>query len=406
MKTLFFCNLVPMKTGAFETVLAAIGQAFREGGDEFVVVFAGNPIPPVADSLRASGVRWHTIPEWAERAGRAEGSATATGERVHPWHFVMPALGLIRLERPDVAVVHFGNELPTLAASLLARAAVRRPPRWIWQQDQQIQAPGRLSRRLSRIRLLALGVDRFVAVYEGGRQSLVQRGIPAARISVIHNSVAPYTATRPKGWLRKQLGIPAGDGIAVSTGSLIPRKRIDFILRAFGVVTHRRPAQAAGGAGWHLLVIGEGPERERLVALARELAIDARVRFLGLRDDVREILAEADLLVHASLAETCTYAVTESMAAGIPAVVTEAGAAREQIEDGVSGYILDSLDTRGFEERLERLLADASLRARMGREAEARWRKFLVVETAAKAYHNLYARTAAATPERGAGVSV
>ena len=64
MKTLFFCNLIPLKTGAFENLLAAIGCEFRKAGDEFVVVFAGEPIPPVAAALCAAGVRWHILSEW------------------------------------------------------------------------------------------------------------------------------------------------------------------------------------------------------------------------------------------------------------------------------------------------------------------------------------------------------
>jgi len=154
MKLLLFCNLIPLKTGAYETLLAAIGSEFKKVNDEFVVVFAGEPIPPVAESLRAAGVRWHILPEWVGRGGRfhwgmvslgkkCNGSNPTTSfslnpqspisnlqsrERVRPWGFVLPALRLLRQERPDVAAVHFGNELPTLVVSLLSKVAMRNPP--------------------------------------------------------------------------------------------------------------------------------------------------------------------------------------------------------------------------------------------------------------------------------------
>lgn len=561
MKTLLFCNLIPLKTGAYETLLSAVGEEFRKAGDEYVVVFAGEPIPPVADSLRVVGIRWRILEGWigdsvsreaAKPAKKAEKQTSfcdfaisrlrvknSSAERVRPWGFVWPALRIIREERPDVVAVHFGNELPTLAASLLCRVLARwtqvvdlmrgrkdiltrsreageedgfgsasggkktipfassrlrvrnswLSPRWVWEQDQQIQDPGRLSRHLSKLRLLGLGVDRFLAVYEGGKESMLKRGIPAEKISVIYNSIAPYTPTRPKGWLRAELrireveekigsreaakpakgemgvslGMSAGSPadsrteeegcdeksssfpsvqtssapssrlrvsesssadsgnqkvLLVTTGSLIPRKRIDFLIRAFAAleVGKQKKSIAREGAkptkeennssfafsrlrvrqipSWRLLIIGEGPERARLAALATELGIADRVHFLGLRNDIREILPECDIYLHASLAETCTYAITESMAAGIPAVVTVAGAAREQIDSGHTGYVLDRDDAEGFAMRLGELMEDSARRSSMGQAAQARWNERYRVEVAAKQFAAMYRNVA------------
>jgi len=581
MKTLLFCNLIPLKTGAYETLLATIGQEFQKAHDEYVVVFAGEPIPPVADSLRAAGVRWHIMPEWLAREAppgpqllscsvatllseEPSDSNSATqqlnnpttncrGEAVHPWAFVFPALRLIRQERPDVVAVHFGNELPTLATILLCRVTIVwdrvakagkllgcsvvrllrnhpkdslasspqqlsnptthhhpawRQPRWVWEQDQQIQDPGRLSRWFSKIRLLGLGVDQYLAVYEGGRQSMLKRGIPAEKITVIHNSVAPYVPTRIKGWLREYLGgiqnpesriqnpaqdeeksieqkftkstkgeiciFAEGEGkessscalcssvqntefdsgivpqevLLVTNGSLIPRKRIDFILRVCAALgtgkllscqvaellcespaspgellscsvdkllsespkdspssttqqpnnltttracgTTQQPNNLTTGVPWRLLVIGEGPERAKLTALATELGIADRVHFLGLRNDVREILAECDIYLHASKAETCTYAVTESMAAGIPAVMLNAGAAKEQIENGVTGFVIDEADIDAFATCLGAVMGHEIRRMEMGRLAKSRWEDLFLVDLAAIQYHELY----------------
>lgn len=454
MKTLLFCNLIPLKTGAYEALLATIGQEFQKTGDEYVVVFAGEPIPEVAASLRAAGVRWRVLPGWVapgrelsscsvakllrnspkdsvasfsttqqpNNSTTVPATAGTAGEAVRPWAFVLPALRIIREERPDVVAVHFGNELPTLATSLLCKLTMRRPPHWIWEQDQQIQDPGPIARRLSKLRLLGLGVDRFLAVYEGGRQSMLKRGIPDGKITVIHNSVAPYAPTREKGWLRQEFGIGADEVILVTNGSLILRKRIDFILRACSELeeikeesTSREAAKlrteegdvsAAGGNNifpfassrfrvrqsfsWRLLIIGEGPERESLGALAASLGIADRVHFLGLRNDVREILPECDIYLHASRAETCTYAITESMAAGIPAVVLVAGAAREQIESGVSGYVFEGEDLESYSGAMRNLARDEAARTEMGRVAVDRWRTHFTVERAATNYQQLY----------------
>jgi glycosyltransferase involved in cell wall biosynthesis len=389
IKTLFFCNLISLKMGAFEKLLGAIAQEFRNGGDEFVVVFSGEPITPVAEFLRASGVRWQVLSKWAHGPGK---------ERA--WGYVLPALQLIRRERPDVAVVHFGNELPTLTAILLARLMGFWKIKWVWQQDQQIRDPGIIEKRLSRMRLLNSVANHFVAMYEGGRESMRKRGIPADKITVIHNAVAPFTPVRLKGWLRQEFGIGSDEVILVTIGSLIPRKRIDFLLRACaalgteGKVVGCQDNPTTKLPPWRLFVIGEGSEREQLEAITRELGISDHVHFLGLRNDIREILPESDIYIHAALSEASTYSIAESMAAGIPAVVVDAGAAKEQIQDGVSGYVLGNADVEAFSSRVRELMEDVSKRTEMGRMAEARWRSKFTMDVSASVYHRLYRRLA------------
>jgi len=372
MKVLHFCNLFPNKTGAYENLLAAIGKEFCAHGDELVMAFAGGPIPPVAEALREQGVKWRVIDGWSDGRG---------GE--HPWHFCRPALRLLRKERPDVATVHFGNELPSLLVRMLAPRGPK-PTRWIWEQDQQIRDPSALTARLSKIRLLGHVFDKVVAVYDGGRESFLRRRVPAGRVEVIYNAVGDYEPTRKRGWLREELGLGENDIIAVSTGWLVPRKRIDFVLRAFSatLLGTRHTVR--------LIALGGGPLRDTLEKKALELGVGRQTCFFGQRNDVREILAEADVLVHASAAETCTYAITESMCAGIPAVVTEAGAAREQIADGVTGFVLGRNDCDGFADRLLSLVNDRALRRRLGAAARERWQQFYRLEDAARKYYALY----------------
>jgi len=372
MKVLHFCNLIPNKTGAYESLLAAIGKEFRVHGDELVMVFAGGPIPPVAEAFREQGVRWRVIDGWSDGQG---------GE--YPWRFCRPALRLLRDEQPDVATVHFGNELPSALVCLLAPRKPKRV-RWIWEQDQQICAPSVLASRISKIGLLGRVFDRLLAVYDGGRDSFLLRRVPAGRIEVIYNSVADYRPSRQRGWLRGELGLRPDDIVVVSTGWLIPRKRIDFILRAFSRALPDMKYAV------RLVVLGGGPLRGELEALAVELDVDAQVYFFGQRNDVREILAVADVVVHAAKGEGSTYAILESMCAGIPVVVTEAGAAREQVVDGGSGYVLARDDLEGFADRLRSLVHDAGLRRKLGAAARERWRQRYRVEDAAKKYYELY----------------
>lgn len=372
MNTLFFCNIVPDKVGAYEAFLAELSRRFRAEGDALLIVLGGEPSPPIAARLRADGLTWEVLPGWTDAAGRE-----------HAWAFCCGALRLLRARRPELAIVNYGNELPTLTTALLAPFVGAGRTRWAWQQHQQVRDPSRVTRHCSLLRLLALRMRGFLAVYEGGRESLRKRGIPDARIAVVYNGIRDHTPTRPAGWLRPSLGLDAAVKLLVTTGWLIPRKRIDFLLRALARLQSRLPRPAV------LLVMGDGPERAALEALAETLGVSSVVRFLGLRNDVRDLLAEADLLVHASTAETCTYAITEAMAAARPAVVTEAGAAHEQILDGETGAVLARDDLDGFVAALLHLLGDDTERARRGAAARRRWEQRYRLEASALHYHAL-----------------
>jgi glycosyltransferase involved in cell wall biosynthesis len=368
MKTLLFCNLVPRKNGSFERFLVELAVRFRQSDDTLVFAFAGEPVAQVAGALGAEGARWVVISGWSD--GFAE----------HPWRFCVPALQLLREHRPDVAVVHFGNEMPSLVVNLLAPLLGCRGVKWVWQQDQQIAPPSMLTSRLSRIRLLSPVFDRFVAVYDGGRASLVARGVPPEKMAVILNSVADYAPRREEGWLRRELGIPRDSSVLLSVGSLVPRKRHEFLLRAM----ERVPA------GTHLVLVGDGPLRETLRQQSRSMGIADRVHVLGLRDDARDVLCEVDVYVHSAISEGSVYALAESMCAGKPAVVTDAGAAREQIADGVSGYVVGPADLDGFAARVAELARDQGKREEMGKEARRRWDAMFRVKTQATQYHMLY----------------
>jgi len=372
MKVLFFCNLMPNKVGAFEQLLVRMGKMFREGGDSLVLAFASEPISDVARALTASGTRWHIVQGW-----------DGPDRGVRPWAFLLEALRLLRAERPDIAVVHFGNELPTLAAIGASRLLGLGSVRWVWQQDQRISDPGPRSSRLSRIGLLRPFVHHFVAVYDGGRRSLTLRGVPESRISVIHNAVAEPRAKQPRGWLRTALDIPSSTVVLTSVASLLARKRTGFLLECVSRLASRDVDAC-------LVLVGEGPDRALLERRARDLELGDRVHFLGLRNDVSEILSDSDVFVHAALSEACSYAILESMAAGIPAVVCEAGAAREQVEDGESGFVVSPGDPETFVERLTLLSGDPTRRGSFGAAARARWHERYRVENTGAKYLCLY----------------
>ena len=118
---------------------------------------------------------------------------------------------------------------------------------------------------------------------------------------------------------------------------------------------------------WRLIIIGDGPERERLTTRIAELGLQSVVRMVGNQDNVPEWLSALDLLTLPSYgAEGVPQGIMQGMACGLPVVSTKVGAINEAVQDGETGYRVKPRDPALLAAALGRLMADEALRARMG----------------------------------------
>lgn len=141
------------------------------------------------------------------------------------------------------------------------------------------------------------------------------------------------------------------DGVYLgSAGRLSHEKGFDVLIRAAALVAARHPA--------HLLVGGEGPEADRLRALARELGIEDRVHFLGLVADMPGFYSLADVFVLASRIEGLPLVILEAMAAGTPVVATDVGDVGTVIRSGETGALAPPEDPAHLAERVISALTD------------------------------------------------
>jgi glycosyltransferase involved in cell wall biosynthesis len=176
-------------------------------------------------------------------------------------------------------------------------------------------------------------------------------------IHVVHNGVDTERFTPLPGLraaMRTELGIAPDAFVVAFAGILQPRKRVDLLVRA------------AAQARVHLLLIGDGPDRTALDALARELGVAAT--FTGHRTDLARLLAAADAAAHLSAAEGFSNSVLECLACGLPVVATDEHSHPEQVDDGVSGVLVRP-DAAAVAGALERLRRDPDERARLARAA-------------------------------------
>jgi len=263
---------------------------------------------------------------------------------------VRSELALLRLAgQADVVHVHsskagFLGRLASLARGR-RKACVFTPHGWsFWAADG---VEGRFYAGLER--LAADWCGAIVALSEHERDAGLAAGVGRPELyRVIPNGVPLAQFERPRAPVR---------GRVLMVGRLAPPKRPDLALRALAAVPDAE-----------LHIVGDGPLRPGAERLAGELGVTERVRFLGHRDDVPELLAAAECALLASDYEGCPLAVVEAMAASVPVVATAAGGVSELVREGTTGALAPPGDATGLAAALERVLADPSRAAEMGAE--------------------------------------
>ena len=333
-------------------------EAARRG--HRLTVFGGEPVhQAVAAALQAEGAAWEPIKRLA----------------ASPW-----AGGRDLAGRFDVLQLNMVDPRSRLALA----AALAWPARVIFVdrvsggvEDPRPSLVRTLLDRVTMVRVTRLvGISEYVSARARRRFAL-----PPGRSVTIHNGVdvvrfRPREAERRPGPLR-----------VVVVANLIPEKGVGVLLEA---IARLREVE------WSLDVVGDGPEHGPLEARARELGVADRVRFLGLRDDVPELLREADVAVHpARWQEALGNTVLEAMATGTPLVASRVGGIPELLADGSEGLLVPPGEPEPLAAALRRLAGDPPLRARLGASARARVLREFTLERSVQCHLDLCERLAA-----------
>lgn len=163
---------------------------------------------------------------------------------------------------------------------------------------------------------------------------------------------------------RRENGFAPEDFLIVSVARLEPQKNPVRLIEAF--------AKTAAPAPTYLLMAGEGALLEACREAGGRFGVGDRVRFLGLRRDIPELLAACDAFALASDWEGAPVAVIEAMAAGLPVVATAVGGVPDLVEDGASGALVAPGDIHGLAAALSGLARDPARRAQLGAAAARR----------------------------------
>lgn len=196
-------------------------------------------------------------------------------------------------------------------------------------------------------RLFAGAIDHWVSTSRYNAAQVEARY--AREVSVIHNGVDTDTFC-PRDPEHSLANLPAGARVIVSVGRLVGWKGLHLIIEALAEL----PPDV------HFLVIGEGPERQALQALAERLGVGARVRFAGriAHAELPRWLACGDIFVQPSIGEEAFgISVVEAMACGLPVLAADNGGMREIVVPGTTGYLLPPGDVVAWRAALKEMLA-------------------------------------------------
>lgn len=339
--------------------LLPLMQGMVRAGHEVAGVSADGPL---LDEVRGAGLRVEVVPF-------SRSYNLASHLRAY-----RALIELFRRERFDMVHVH------TPVAALIGRIAARRAgvprivytahgfyfhDRMAWPRRAAFIALEWLAGRVTDVLFTQAREDaetaRRLGLCRGGVVEAIGNGVDPGRFY----PPGPDDARRSE--LRAALGAPAGAVVIMMIGRLVAEKGYLELFEAMGRVDAV------------LWVVGERLESDRPSAVEAAVAgleehpeLAERIRFLGYRRDVPDLLRAADIFTLPSHREGMPRSIIEAMMTGLPVVATDIRGSREEVVPGETGLLVPVRDSEALAEALSRLVEDAALRRRLGRAGRAR----------------------------------
>jgi glycosyltransferase involved in cell wall biosynthesis len=369
MKIFFLSTSMGM--GGSDSQLLAAAQELRARGHEVLIVSL-TPLGPMGLQARDAGIP-------TESLEMRRGVPDPRG--------LVRLIRLVRAWRPDVLHSHMVH------ANLMARVLrLFVPIPALVSTIHNIYEGGRV--RMAAYRLTNALVDHMTIVSQAAADRFVSDGIvPKKILTVVPNGVDTdrfrTVPARARESLRDSMGLER-EFVWLAVGRFEVAKDYPNMLRAFATVHQRHPRVV-------LLLVGRGTLQAESEALAQALGLEGAVRFLGVRQDVPELMSAADAYVLSSAWEGMPMVLLEAAAAGLPIVSTVVGGNDEVVRDQESGFLVPPRDPDGLGMAMVRLMelpdADRRSMGERGREhVRAHYGLSRVVERWEDLYREILAR--------------
>lgn len=304
-----------------------------------------------------------------------------------------PGLDWSVARRLRSAVKHYGiNLLHTHQYTPFFYAALSRrlgsTPPILFTEHGRHYPDDRNPKRVLANRWLLKPSDRITAVGRFVKQALVENeGIAEGRIKVIYNGIDPdaFPPADPesRSHARRLLGIDDQTPLVMQVARFHPVKDHETAVRAFAETLSFVPKAV-------LCLVGDGGQRPTIETLCGEMGIQDHVRFLGVRDDVAQLIPGADAFMLSSVSEGVSVTLLEAMATGLPIAATDVGGNPEVVEHGTTGLLSPRGDHHALGANLVTLLQDPAQRQVFGRAGRARLLEVFTQDRMHREYTELY----------------
>lgn len=354
--------------GATEAYLYDLASQMKKRGYCIELVFPDTPQTQGFWKLKDEGVRLYGMPSWMYTA---------------PIPRLIPAWYRFFQDR-NVALIHFND--PCLIGSIAAMIAGipwRLMTHHTPQLKRQYNSIGRLMERAA-----FFSYTKCIVTSEQDRLISLERDhLPDSKIKVIPYGLRPLWFSsidqNYRGQIRKSLGLSDIDIMVLVPARLSPQKRHDILLKvAKDILSHHENV-------WFFLA-GDGEIRSEIEHLILEYDIGHRVKLLGHRADIVDLMTASDIVSLASDFEGLVYAFVEAGARQVPIVATNVGGVSYSVVDGETGILVQPGEAEALAKALLKLIQDRELRERMGRAGRARSERLFTLDRMITETESLY----------------
>ncbi|RLE69448.1 MAG: hypothetical protein DRJ43_03970 [Thermoprotei archaeon] len=235
-------------------------------------------------------------------------------------------------------------------------------------------------------RLLSKFTDKIVCVSNAVKNFAVKyEKIPEDKCIVIYNGLDldRLKVTVHKNYVKQVLEIPQNRTVIGYAGRLVKVKNLDILVKAMKIVAKKIP-------NCHLLIIGEGPFKEKLYYLAYKLSLTGKCTFLPFVEHLANFLNVIDIFVLPSSQEGFSIVAAEAQALGKPVIASKVGGLPEVIINGVTGILINDITPKKLAAAIYYLLKHEDIRIEMGRKAKARALNLFDMKNIIRQLENLY----------------
>ncbi len=340
MRTVAYFTDTPGFGGAEQALLALIAGLNRAEWCPVLIYHPSTGVAPLIERAAELNVELWPVPPMP--LGRVGASRVLRFARE------------VRARRPDVFHAHL--TWPLACKFGLVGAILARVPAIVATVQLFVDFPINPS-ILAQQRLIAAAIDRYIAVSHATAQQLIRKlHWPAQKVQVIHNGITCNPIELQPDPIQRD-----DRPVALTVARLDEQKGHRYLLEA-----------AVQLPDVQFMLAGDGPLRSSLEEQVRTLDLEDRVKFLGHRTDIRDLLARCNVFVLPSLYEGLPLSVLEAMAAGKPVIATQVGGTAEAVLADKTGLLVPPADPTALVAAIRSVVSDRALARRLGAAGQVR----------------------------------